>query len=94
VSTSPSKLVWSLGVDLERRAQRVERGLELLARFAARAAHRHLGGEVREPVAVARIDGRARARRDDDVHERDRVVALCDEQRPARTLGARHGGRR
>jgi len=82
-----------LRLDLERRAERVEGGVELLARLAARAPQRHLGREVGEPLAVPRILRRARARRDDQVHERHRAVALDDDERAARPLGARHAGR-
>ena len=71
--------------DVQRGAQRVQRRVELLARLAAGATPGPLGGQVRQPLAVARIGRRARARRDDHVHQRDGAVALDDQHRARRS---------
>jgi hypothetical protein len=62
--------------DVQRGAQRVQRRIHVLARLAAGAMPGPLGRQVGQPLAMARIGGRARTRRDDHVHERDGPVAL------------------
>ena len=72
-STSPSKRVESGSSSTSSVAPSASSAASIcLARLAARAAPRPLGGEVGQPLAVPRIGGGAGARRDHDVHQRDR----------------------
>ena len=82
---------------VQRGAQPVERVVQLLPRFSARPAACPLGREVHQPLAVARVGGRAGARGDHHVYQRHRGVALDDQHRPRRPdapEGRRRLGRR
>ena len=75
-STSPSKRVESGSVCTSSVAPSASSAASVASRVsAARAAAGPFGGQVGEALAVARIGGRARARRDHDAHQGHRPVA-------------------